>query len=103
MARAKLLLQEIETYAQNIGDTIRDPLLILDRNLCVKSANRSFYKMFQTLPEDTEGRLISELGAGQWDIAPLLALLREIVPRKGQFDNYEVNDDLPKIGRGPCS
>ena len=52
MARAKLLLQEIETYAQNI----RDSLLILDRDLCDKSANRSFYNTFQTLPEETEGR-----------------------------------------------
>lgn len=98
MARAKLLLQEIETYAQNIGDTIRDPLLILDRDLCVKSANRSFYKTFHALPEETEGKTISELGDGQWDIPPLLALLREIVPRKGQFDNYEVTHDFPKIG-----
>lgn len=46
MARAKLLLQEIETYAQNIGDTVREPLLILDRELRIKSANRAFYKMF---------------------------------------------------------
>lgn len=55
MARAKLLLQEIETYAQNIGDTIRDPLLILDRELRVKSANRAFYKTFGAWPEETEG------------------------------------------------
>jgi len=99
MARAKLLLQEIETYAQNIGDTVRDPLLILDRGLCVKSANRAFYKTFQALPEDTEGRLIQELGDGQWDIPPLLALLREIVPTQGHFDDYEVTHDFPKIGR----
>ena len=72
MARAKLLLQEIETYAQNIGDTIRDPLVILDRDLRVKSANRSFYKTFQVSPEDTEDCLISELGNGQWNLPPLL-------------------------------
>ncbi len=99
MARAKLLLQEIETYAQNIGDTIRDPLLILDRDLRVKSANRSFYKTFQALPEETEGFLVGELGDGQWDIPPLLALLRDIVPTKGQFDDYEVTHDFPRIGR----
>ncbi len=98
MARAKLLLQEIETYAQNIGDTIRDPLLILDRDLCVKSANRSFYKTFQALPEETEGSSVSELGDGQWNIPPLLDLLRDIVPTKGHFDDYEVTHDFPKIG-----
>jgi len=99
MARAKLLLQEIETYAQNIGDTIRDPLLILDRDLVVKSANRAFYKVFQVSPEETEGRNIPPLGDGQWDIPPLLVLLRDIVPTKGDFDDYEVTHDFPGIGR----
>jgi len=99
MARAKLLLQEIETYAQNIGDTIRDPLLVLDRDLNVKSANRSFYKAFQTVPEETEGRFVSELGNGQWNIPALLALLRDIVPTKGHFDDYEITHPFPKIGR----
>jgi PAS domain S-box-containing protein len=98
MARAKLLLQEIETYAQNIGDTIRDPLLILDRDLCVKSANRAFYKAFQVSPEDTEGQFIQVLGSGQWNLPPLLALLRDIVPTKGHFDGYEVTHDFPSIG-----
>ena len=99
MARAKLLLQEIETYAQNIGDTVRDPLLILDRDLCVKSANRSFYKTFQTTPEDTEDRLIGDLGDGQWNVTPLLDLLRSIVPDKAHFDDFEVTHDFPLIGR----
>lgn len=98
MARAKLLLQEIETYAQNIGDTIRDPLLILDRDLCIKSANRSFYKTFQTSPEETEDKAIGELGNGQWNLTPLLNLLRQIVPSKDHFDDYEVTHDFPKIG-----
>ena len=99
MARAKLLLQEIETYAQNIGDTIRDPLLILDRDLCVKSANRSFYKAFQVSPEDTENQYVQELGNGQWDLPPLLDLLRDIIPTKGHFDDYEVMHEFPSIGR----
>ncbi len=99
MARAKLLLQEIETYAQNIGDTIRDPLIILDRNLCVKSANRAFYKTFKVFPEETEGRLIGDLGDGQWNIPPLLALLRDIVPAKGHFDDYEVTHRFHGLGQ----
>ncbi len=98
MARAKLLLQEIETYAQNIGDTVRNPLLVLNRELCVMSANRSFYQTFQVSPEDTENQFIQDLGDGQWNLAPLLDLLRDIVPRKGHFDNYEVTHDFPKIG-----
>ncbi len=98
MARAKLLLQEIETYAQNIGDTIRDPLIILDRDLCVKSANRAFYKTFKVFPEETEGRPISELGDGQWNIPALLERLQNIVPVHSSFDNFEVTHTFPGLG-----
>lgn len=61
MARAKLLLQEIVTNAQNIGDTIYDPLLILDRNLCARSTNRAFYQTFRAAPEQTENQFIQDL------------------------------------------
>ena len=98
MARAKLLLQEIETYAQNIGDTIRDPLIILDRNLRVKSANRAFYAAFKVFPEETEGRLVGELGDGQWNIPELLELLQNIVPSHSSFDEFEVTHNFPGIG-----
>ena len=90
MARAKLLLQEIETYAQNIGDTVRDPLLILDRDLCVKSANRAFYNTFHVTPEDTEDRLIGELGDGQWNAPALLDPRRD----SGAFVTREPLSDL---------
>ena len=99
MARAKLLLQEIETYAQNIGDTVRDPLMILDRNLRVKSANRAFYKTFKVFPEETEGQLIAEVGNGQWNIPALLELLRNIVPSHSSFDEFEVTHIFPGIGQ----
>lgn len=98
MARAKQLLQEIETYAQNIGDTIRDSLLILDRDLRVKSANRAFYRVFQTTPEETENCLLSELGSGQWNVPKLLSLLHEIVPHKTYFDDFEVTHRFPHLG-----
>ena len=99
MARAKLLLQEIETYAQNIGDTIRDPLLILDRDLRVKSANRAFYKTFKVFPEETEGQPIAEIGDGQWNIPALLELLQNIVPSHSSFDDFEVTHFFPGVGQ----
>jgi len=98
MARAKQLLQDIDTYAQNVGDTIRDPLLVLDRELRIKSANRAFYKIFHTSAEDTEGRPLSELGSGAWNVPHLLALLRDIVPTKSHIDDFEVTADFPGLG-----
>ena len=98
MARAKQLLQDIDTYAQNIGDTIRDPLLVLDRELRIKSANRAFYKIFHASAEDTEGRPLSEIGNGQWNVPALLTLLRDIVPTKSHIDDFEVTADFPNLG-----
>lgn len=96
---AERLLAEIETYAQNIVDTMREPLLMLDTSLRVRSANRAFYQTFQVSPEETEGRLIYELGNGQWDIPALRTLLEEIIPTSSVFNDYELEHDFPIIER----
>lgn len=97
--RAERLLAEIETYAQNIVDTVREPLLMLDPTLRVRSANRAFYQTFHVSPEETENRLIYELGNGQWDIPALRTLLDDIVPQQSVFNDYELEHDFPAIGR----
>lgn len=96
---AERLLAEIESYAQNIVDTVREPLLILDSTLRVRSANRAFYKMFAVSDEETEQRLIYELGNGQWDIPALRTLLEDIIPKSSVFNDYELEHDFPVIGR----
>ncbi len=96
--RAERLLAEIETYAQNIVDTVSEPLLMLDPTLRVRSANRAFYQTFQVSPEETEDCLIYELGNGQWDIPALRTLLEDIVPQRSVFSDYELEHDFPAIG-----
>lgn len=93
------LVEDIENYAQNIVDTIREPLLILDATLRVQSANRAFYQTFQVSACETEGRLIYELGNGQWDIPDLRTLLEDIVPKSSMFDDFELEHSFPVIGR----
>ncbi|MCY2976258.1 MAG: PAS domain-containing protein, partial [Planctomycetota bacterium] len=93
------LVDDIENYAQNIVDTIREPLLILDATLRVQSANRAFYQTFQVSASETEGRLIYELGNGQWDIPDLRTLLEDIVPKSSMFDDFELEHSFPVIGR----
>src|SRR5262245_51557534 len=61
--------------ADSIVDTVREPLLVLDADLRVQRASRSFYSTFQVAPEDTEQRLLYDLGNGQWDIPALRRLL----------------------------
>ena len=93
------LVEDIQNYAQNIVDTVREPLLILDTTLRVRSANRAFYQTFHVSPEETEDRLIYELGNGQWDIPDLRTLLEDIVPKSSVFDDFELEHTFPVIGR----
>ena len=79
-----------------IVDTVREPLLVLDRELRVVVASRSFYRAFEANPEETEGRILSELGNGEWNIPGLCALLEEIVPHHTTIEAYEVKRDFPR-------
>src|SRR5688500_455932 len=97
--RAQSLLDQIETYAQDVVDTVREPLLILDSSLRVHSANRAFYQTFHVSSEETENQLIYELGNGQWDIPDLRTLLEDIVPTSSVFNDFELEHDFPAIGR----
>ncbi|MDX6712959.1 MAG: hypothetical protein QOH96_3975, partial [Blastocatellia bacterium] len=86
-------------YFQNIVETVREPLVILDSDLRVQGASRSFYTAFRVTKGETEGRLIYELGDRQWDIPALRTLLEEILPERTQFDGFEVEHDFPRVGR----
>src|SRR3954447_20990511 len=92
-------LEAIEAFSQNIVDTVREPLLMLDTTLRVHSANRAFYQTFQVSAEETEHHLIYELGNGQWDIPALRTLLEDIVPLRSAFNDFELEHTFPVIGR----
>ena len=79
---------------EDIIETIREPLLILDQDLRVVLASRSFYEFFKVKPEETVGQLIYDLGNKQWDIPRLRELLESTLPEKTVFDNYEVEHDF---------
>lgn len=84
---------------EGIVETIREPLLVLDRDLRVVTASRSFYEFFKVKPEATVGQFIYDLGDKQWDISKLRELLETILPQQTAFDNYEVEHDFVTIGR----
>jgi two-component sensor histidine kinase len=91
--------REAGTLAQAIVDTVREPLLVLDKDLRVLAASRSFYSTFQVAPGVTQGQLLYELGDGQWDIPALRLLLERIVPEHGVMEDYEVEHQFPGIGK----
>jgi chemotaxis protein methyltransferase CheR len=84
--------------AQGIVDTVREPVLVLDKDLRVIAASRSFYSAFKVNPEDTKGRLLYALGDGQWDIPKLRVLLEKIIPEQGVMEGYEVEHEFPLLG-----
>lgn len=87
------------SYADDIIATLREPFLILDGDLRVKTANRSFYDSFHVSQEETEKRLVYDLGNGQWDIPGLRKLLDEVLSRKQSVHDYEVEHTFPILGR----
>jgi signal transduction histidine kinase len=97
--RAEQIIQEAREYAESIVATVRESLVVLDTDLRVVTASRSFYQTFEVILKDTEGQLIYELGNGQWDIPQLRKLLEEILPENSTFDGFEVEHDFPTIGR----
>jgi two-component sensor histidine kinase len=85
--------------ARAIVDTIREPLLVLDKDLRVIAASRSFYVTFKTGRKDVQGRLVYKLGEGQWNIPQLRLLLETVLPQRAVIDAYEVAQDFVGLGR----
>jgi PAS domain S-box-containing protein len=86
-------------YAEHIIETLRDPFLVLDPELQVKTVNRAYCQTFQVTSQETENRSIFELGNGQWDIPDLRELLNQVLSPHSPFENFEVQRDFPVIGQ----
>ncbi len=91
--------QGAQEYAENMVDTVREPLLVLDADLKVVSASRSFYEFFHVVPEETIGRLVYDLGNKQWNIPAMRTLLEEILPQETSLRGFEVTHEFQAIGR----
>ncbi len=98
LKRTQSAIQHAKTYAENIVETIREPLLILDDQLRVQSANRAFYKRFRTTQEKTINHLLYDLGSGQLDIPQLRESLNSILLNNSTFDDFLVEHSFPKTG-----
>jgi two-component sensor histidine kinase len=92
-------IEDGRALAQAIVDTIREPLLVLDKDLRVVLASRSFYTRFKMDRQDVQGRPVYALGDGQWNIPELRSLLETIVPQHAVMEAYEVEQDFFGIGR----
>ena len=91
-------IDDARSLAQAIVDTVREPLLVLDKELRVVAASRSFYLTFRVNRQETHGQLLYSLGDRQWDIPALRTLLGKIVPEHAVLEDYQVEQKFPNIG-----
>jgi len=92
-------IQDAREYAENIVETVHKPLVVLDSDLKILTANQSFYDIFKVTPEATIGNFIYDLGNRQWDIPKLRVLFEDILPNDTVFNGYEVDHEFLEIGR----
>ena len=98
-SQAETAVQDARALAENIVDTVREPLLVLDGAMKVRSASRAFYQYFHVTPEETLGREVFQLGGQEWDIPALRDLLGVVLREDRAFDDYLVEHSFPRIGR----
>jgi len=91
-------LNEARLYSESIVATIREPLIILDKNMKVKTANRAYYRKFMTSEEETEEKYFYHLRNGQWDIPSLRSTLENSLAAEGRITDVEIKLRLEDIG-----
>jgi len=92
-------IPDAAALARAIVDTVRDPLLVLDKELRIVAAGRAFYQIFQLVDQDIRGHLIYEIEDGQWNIPELRAILETIANEHATIEGYEVDREFPRVGR----
>jgi two-component system CheB/CheR fusion protein len=101
-AIAKLIdideLKRAVDFAEAVVATVREPLIVLDSGLRVRTANDAFYRIFQLERQETEGRFIYEIGNGQWNIPSLRQLLEDILPKELSLTNFQLEHTYERVG-----
>jgi PAS domain S-box-containing protein len=97
--RMELAVSDARAYAESIVDSVREPLVVLDAELRVVSANRAFFQTFHVVKEETEGKRLYDLGNRQWDIPALRKSLEELLLQNKILNGYEVEHVLPEVGQ----
>lgn len=93
-----LQIEELYSYYEGIISTVHEPVLILDKNIRIKSANGSFCKMFKVSEDDLLGVSIYKINNGEWSIPALRELLEDIIPKNLRFQDFEIEQTFEQIG-----
>ncbi len=96
--RENITLKEALSYTENIVNTVKGSLIVLDDGFAVVSANRSFYTTFRVSPQETAGKSLYDLGNHEWDIPALRQLLEKILPQGFELNDFVVEHEFQNIG-----
>lgn len=97
--RAADAINDARIYSETIVRTVQHPLLVLDRSLRVQTANKAFRELFAVFEEEPKGRLVFELGTGEWNSPPLRGLLDRVLSKDEEIHNFEFEQDFHRTGR----
>ena len=97
--QAETVLSSARDYFEAIVNTVRQPLLVLDAALRIGSGNRAFYRTFDLLPADVQGRLLWEIAGGTWSTTALHEQVERVLPQSSSFEGVEVEATFPRVGR----
>ncbi|MDQ6813545.1 MAG: PAS domain-containing protein, partial [Bacteroidota bacterium] len=91
-------LNDARKYSDVIIATVFEPLIVLNKDMYIRTANKAFYKTFHVNEKETEGKLLYNLGNKQWDIPALRTLLHNVLPSKKEVTDFEMTHTFPDIG-----
>ena len=91
-------LKRARDFAEVVAGLVHEPMLVLGSTLQVRVANEAFYRMFRMDRQKTEGRLIYEIGHGQWNIPRLKQMLEEVLPRETAIKEFEIQHSYEGVG-----
>ena len=92
-------LERTWRLTQSIVDTIRDPMVVLEHDMTIVTASKTFLAIFGITEAETRGRRLSELGQRQWDVPALRHLMEKVLPENKPIESFEIEDDFPGLGR----
>jgi two-component system, OmpR family, phosphate regulon sensor histidine kinase PhoR len=97
--KAEEALINAKAFFKDIVDTVREPLIVLNKDLTINTANRAFYEVFKVKKDKVKGISIYDIDTGKWDIEKLKHVLEKEMPEKNVFDGLEIEYHSPQTGK----
>ncbi len=92
-------LISLRNYSESIIKTIREPLIIINQDFTIQTANPAFYKYFDTTEKHTEGQSFFHIGNCQWDLPEFRKLMKEMLENTASVTDFRVETECPGIGK----